>query len=103
MKYIEMLSERIEDEIADAKKYAMDALEYKERRPELSKRFYNLSTQEMEHMKILHDSVVEIINEYRKTHGDPPADMQARYDWVHKKHIKAASEVKILQAAYREG
>lgn len=103
MKDIEMLSERIEDEIADAKKYAMDALEYKERRPELSKRFYNLSTQEMEHMKVLHDSVVEMINEYKKTNGDPPPAMQARYDWEHKRHIKAAAEVKNLQAMYREG
>lgn len=103
MKDIEMLSERIEDEIADAKKYAMDALECKERRPELSKRFYNLSMQEMEHMKVLHDSVVEMINEYKKTNGDPPPVMQARYDLEHKRHIKAAAEVKNLQAMYREG
>lgn len=103
MKIIKKLSDMIEDEIADAKKYAQCAIKYREERPELAKRFYNISMQEMEHMKILHDSVVEIIEEYRKENGDPPAGMQVVYDIVHEKHIAAAGEAKALQSLYKEG
>ena len=47
MKIIKVLSEKIKDELADAKSYANMALEYKDEWPELSRTLYNLSTQEM--------------------------------------------------------
>lgn len=103
MKIIKNISEMIEEELADAKKYAKCALKYKEERPELAKRFYNISMEEMGHMKVLHDSVVEIITEYRKTNGDPPASMQGIYDYLHEKHITEAGEVRALQALFKEG
>ena len=103
MKDIEKLSDYIEEEIADAKKYAIDALEYKDKRPELAKEFYNKSLQEMEHATGFHNDVVRMIEVYRKEHGEPPPPMQAIYDREHKKHIKASAEVKVLQNLFKEG
>jgi hypothetical protein len=102
MKVIKILSEKIEEEIKDAKAYADMSIEYKDEYPELSRTLYTLSTQEMEHMNLLHNEVTTIIRKYRETNGEPPADMMAVYDYLHKRQIENALEVKTLQNMYKE-
>ena len=102
MKVIKVLSEKISEEVCDAKAYAKLSIEYKDEYPELARTLYNLSTQEMEHMNILHKEVTEIIRRYRDTNGEPPADMLAVYEHLHKEQIEKALEVKILQSMYKE-
>jgi rubrerythrin len=102
MKIIELLSEKIEEEICDAKSYVEMAIKYKEEYPELSRTLYNISTQEMEHMNLLHGEVTAIIKKYRDTNGEPPAEMLAVYDYLHKKQIEKATEVKMMQNMYKE-
>lgn len=101
MKIIKKLSERIEEEIEDAECYAKMALEYRDEYPELARIANNLSAQEMDHMNSLHQIVVNLIDQYRRTNGEPPAAMQAVYDYLHKKHIDHASLVKTLQTMYK--
>ena len=103
MVIIRDISEKIGEEISDARAYIKMALENREKYPELGKLLYNLSIEEMDHMSRLHSAVADMIEKYRKEKGDPPADMQAVYDYLHKKHIDAAAEVKTLQAMYKEG
>ena len=102
MKLIKILSEKIGEEVCDARTYAKLALEYKEEYPELARTLYNISMQEMEHKNMLHNEITEIIKRYRETNGEPPADMMAVYDYLHKEQIEKALEVKTLQTMYKE-
>lgn len=101
MELIKKLSTMIEGEIEDAEKYAKCALKYKDERPTLSRLFYSLAQEEMDHMNRLHGAVVEIINDYRSENGEPPAPMQAVYDYLHERQIEEAAEVKHYLDMYK--
>lgn len=101
MKVIQELEDLIEEEISDIKKYAEMATKLKHDHPGLSQVLYTISTQEEAHKNMLHNEVVKIIEAYRNTHGTPPADMLAVYDYVHKKHIEKAAEAKRYQEIYK--
>ncbi len=101
MKLIKCLSEKIEDEICDAGEYIDMAMKWKNDEPDTADLFYELSVCEMEHMDKLHNEVVELINEYRQEHGEPPKEMMVLYDYLHQKHIGDATQVKIKQGMYK--
>ena len=101
MKIIEKLSDMITDEIEDAREYVQCALMKKTEMPRLADVFYRISEEEMKHMTLLHNEVVDIIETYRKEHGDPPEAMLAVYDYLHEKHIDDAAEVKAMQTMYK--
>ena len=102
MKIIETLSEKISEEIEDAKAYAEMAIEHREDHPDLAQTLYDISTEEISHMNRLHNAVVKIIEDYRQSRGEPPAEMMAVYDYLHKKQIDKAAHVKMLQAMFNE-
>lgn len=103
MKIIRKLADMIDDELDGAKCYIETALSEKAERPELARTLAGLSSEELGHMSRLHGLVAELIEEHRRERGDPPVEMMAIYDYLHAKHIKAAAEIRELQAMFREG
>lgn len=101
MKLIRDLEEAIEDEIHDIKKYAKWAAEVKEDYPTLAQVLFNISIQEDGHRAAIHNEVVKLIEEYRKTHGEPPAAMMAVYDYLHKKSIDKLAEARRYQELFK--
>lgn len=101
MQLIRDLEEMIEDEIHDVKKYAKMAAELKSEHPGLAQVLYTISTQEETHQSALHTEVVKIIEEHRRTKGEPPAAMIAVYDYIHKRHIEKMAEARRYQELYK--
>lgn len=101
MKIIKKLEELIEEEICDIKKYAKLAAELKEEHPALAQVLYNISTQEDAHQAALHVEVIKIIENHRRAHGQPPAEMMAVYEYIHNRHIEKHAEAKRYQDIYK--
>lgn len=101
MKIIKCLSDKIEEELEDAGEYIDLAMRWKAEEPETAELFYTLSTEEMGHMEKLHKAVTELISLYRSRVGEPPKEMQTLYDYLHEKHIKAATQIKVKQGMFR--
>ena len=99
---IDEISKDIEDELKDACKYADKALKYKESDRISGDMYYQLSVEEMGHVDKLHKRVVDLISDYRKENGDPPPEMQWRYDYLHKIHTDKATEIKVKQMMYKQ-
>ena len=101
MKLIRDLEELIEEEIHDVKKYARMAAEVKHDHPALAQVLYTISTQEDGHQAAIHGEVVRIIEQYRKTNGEPPAAMLAVYDFMHKRSIDKLADARRYQEVYK--
>lgn len=101
MKIIQEVTDLIHEEIHDVKKYAKLAAKVKAEHPGLAQVSYNLSTQEDSHQAALHAEVVKIIEQYRRAKGDPPANMLAVYDYLHKKAIEDLADARRYQDIYK--
>lgn len=101
MKVIQIISEKIEEEIMDAKSYMKMAIKYKEEYPDLSRTLQTIASQEIDHMNMLHDEVVSLIKRYRAEKGEPPQTMLAVYEYLHERQIEHYGEVKALMDMYK--
>ena len=101
MKIIKCLSELIDEELSDAEKYINLAVRWKTDEPDTADLFYELSTEEMGHVDKLHEEVSELIEEYRKSHGEPPKEMMVLYEYLHEKHIGHATQIRVKQGMFK--
>ena len=101
MRIIQELAEMIIEETEGADHYVTRALEIREKYPKLADLLYKLSGEEMGHVTAMHDSATNMITEYKKDNGDPTADMLAVYNYIHRKQIAKAADVKAKQTMYK--
>ena len=102
MRIIKQLTEMIMDEAKGAHEYAKKAVYHKDSDPDLASMFYVLANEELDHVGVLHSAVVKIIEEYRKEHGEPPAAMQAVYDYIHEQQIDEVGETRALLMEFKQ-
>jgi len=102
MKIIKCLSEYIEEELHDADKYITKAMMVKQEYPDLAETLYQIAMEEMTHMSRIHTEAERIIAEYRRKVGEPPAAMQAVYDYLHERMVEKSKAVKVELAMFRE-
>ena len=103
MRKISVLSDHIRDEIEDAEEYIREALDCQDVDSEVADLYAKLAEEELQHMSYLHKQVVRVIEQYRREHGDPPADMLARYEVLHEVHASDAAKVRLMIQTYKEG
>lgn len=103
MRKIQKLSDYIAEEIRDAEKYADAALACKEDDKDTADLYCRLAEEELNHMALLHKRVVKVIELYRDTHGDPPPEMQTRYNILHEIHTNDANRARLKIQMYKEG
>ena len=101
MQIIKKLCDMMDEEISDAEKYIRCALTHREDYPGLAETFARLSDEELRHVSMLHEQTVKLIEEHRRTKGEPPADMMAVYKYLHEKQTDRAADVKLLQEMYK--
>lgn len=98
---IKELSEKIYEELNDAKFYAEIAVKYKDSDKQLGDTYIQISKEEMAHMNRLHDQVTRVIYEYRNSKGEPPKEMMALYEYEHNKIIEYAAQVQYIIGMYK--
>ena len=100
MEMIKQLSEKIDDELLDAEKYIKCAYKVDEQYPQVADVYYKLSLEEMNHVTMLHEAVVRIINDYKQKNDIPPG-MQTLYEYLHERQIKWAAKIKSKQEQFK--
>ena len=100
MEIIKKIASNIDEELGDAQKYIDCAYKEKDKYPTLADLYFKLSIEEMKHVDMLHDEVVRIISEYKKT-NEVPIAMQAIYDYIHEREMEWASKIKYKQDHFR--
>ena len=100
MEIIKKISQKIDSELEDAERYIKCAYKVRDEYPQLADTYYKLSLAEMGHVKMLHDNVKNIINEYKKN-NDVPEAMQVLYEYLHERQIKWAAKISAKQEAFK--
>lgn len=96
MHIMESISERIDEELEDAKEYAKMALRNKEIYPEAYTVFMRLSKDEISHAQSLRDLAENMIA--KNPNDEHIKDMYTIYNYLKGKQTEKMAEIKVMQS-----
>lgn len=96
MKAIKEITDDMLEEIHDAKHRIKRAMEFKTLHPDIAQRESEIAAQELIHAEKDHKSVVELIEAYKKTKGDPPEYMLEFWKEKHEHYMEKYACVKYM-------
>lgn len=102
MKIIKEIVENLKDELGSAEHYAKLATRYKDEDKALAENYAKMAEAELGHVNALHAQAVRVIKDWRTYSGkEPPAAMQAVFDYEHDNMIEKVARIKTLLSMYR--
>lgn len=96
MKAIKEITDDMLEELHDAKHRIKRAMEFKPLYPDIARRESEIAAQELTHSEKDHASVVELIEAYKKSKGDPPEYMLEFWKEKHEHYMKKYARVKCM-------
>lgn len=95
MERIKKFADHIKDEICDAKTYAENYVQAKvDGNSSAATKYKEMASDELKHAGYLHEMVVSEINKIKSTGIQYPAEMEERWNTVHKEYVDKAAWVK---------
>lgn len=93
MKDIKEIVEYIRKELDRSEEYARSAVHAREKNRSLCDTYANNARQALDTVNMLHEQGVRLIREYP---NQPPAPMQAVWEWEHERMIDSMSKIRSL-------
>ena len=94
MKILGTMADMIDGELKQAECYVNEALDNQEEYPDVSNDYISLAQGNLDRVNALHNRSTKLIEAERKEHGDPPESMLKVYEYLHRKHIERAADVR---------
>ena len=102
MQKLKLLFSLIDDELADAMKYAEKAVHCKDIEAPMAELFYSLSVEEIKHKNMLHNQLVKEMQNYIALNADKEAEVRAIYDILNERQVEWENSIRTYQSSYRE-
>lgn len=96
MKLIKDITNDMMEEIHDAKHRIKRAMELKPLYPDIAQRESEIAAQELVHAEKDHKSAVEMIEEFKKTKGEPPEYMMESWEEKHEDFMEKYARAKCM-------
>ena len=101
MKILKDLIEKADDTLDEIEWYAEKAHHIRTDHKSLADTYIRIAEMHIEIYSMLHEKMVELINEEKRKGTTVPSTMQAIWDYEHEKLVKEFAEAKYLIEEYR--
>lgn len=102
MKILENLIEKMDDTLEEIEFYGEKAHHFRTEHKALADTYIKVADMHIDIYTMLHDRVVELINEEKRKGVTPPPEMLAIWEYEHSKLISEFNEAKFLVDDYKK-